>query len=113
ASAGVNEIGLRIVGDAVPNRAATTQLPCIRRPGFRRFAHGRVFKGLRWIAWNGVEAPQPAARERVISIEEAALGVIAAAHADDYFPVRDARRHRDGVLILRPSDARLPHRLSR
>ena len=37
----------------------------------------------------------------VVGVEESALGMIASADADDHFAVGDARRHGDGVLVLR------------
>ena len=100
----------RVIRHAVPHRAAAADLPPLPVPGRRGFLHRRILERLRRIAGHRVEAPGATAGHRVVRGEESARRAIAAARADDHFPLGDARRHRDRVVILRVGHARLPHR---
>ena len=75
-------------------------------------AHRLVLEAFRRIARHGVEAPRPLAGVRVERVDEAAHRILRSAAADDDLALRDPRRHRQRVLILRIRDARFPHRLS-
>ena len=68
--------------------------------------------GFDGIAGHGVEAPRAASGHRVVGVEESARRPIAAARADDHLALRDARRHRQRVVVLRIRDARFPHDLA-
>src|SRR5690242_5065114 len=103
--ADVDEPRLRIVSRAIPYRSPASVLPPFLVPGLGRFLHRGVFKTLRWIPRHRVEAPRAPAGHRVVGIEEAACRPIAAAGADDDLALRDPRRHRQRVLILRKRDA--------
>ena len=69
-------------------------------------------EGFGRIAGDGVEAPGAVAGGGVIGIEEAADGMVAAGDADHHLAVGDARRHGDGVPILRIGHARFPDHLA-
>ena len=57
AGADVNQVGIRIVCDAVPDRAAAAQLPPVAGPRFGSFLQSRILKWLRGIAGNRIEPP--------------------------------------------------------
>jgi len=114
ARADVDELFVRVVRHAVPHCATAAVLPplLLDAPGGCRLLHRFVFESLRGISRHGVEPPSPTARHRVVGVEESARGPVAAAHADDDFPFRDAGRHRDREVVLRIRDARFPDRLA-
>src|SRR6185312_11399098 len=92
-------LGLRVVHDGVPHRAATTELPPIPFPRGRGFLHGLVFEALRWIARHRVEAPQLLAGLGVVRADVATHTVLAAGVADEHLAARDARSARDRVVL--------------
>src|SRR6185437_14988401 len=58
ASAEVEEIEIWIVGECIPGVSAAAHfVPYVSCPGFCGHRHRFIFKRLRWIAGNGVEAP--------------------------------------------------------
>src|SRR5688572_32198874 len=87
AGADVDEFGVRVVGHAVPHRAAAASCPPVRVPGGRSFFQRRALERLRWIARNGVEAPGATAGQRVVGVEKSARRTVAAADADDHLPL--------------------------
>ena len=112
AGADVEQIGVGIVGHAVPDRAAAAELPIVARPGFRGFLQRGILEGLRRIAGNGVKLPGELAGLGVEGGEESADGKFRAGDADDHFPFGDARRHGHRVAFVRIGHARFPDRLA-
>src|SRR5688572_29996585 len=53
----VYQIGLRIVGKAIPSRAASTELPPFATPGFGRLLQRRAFEWFRRITGDCPEGP--------------------------------------------------------
>src|ERR1700719_2529633 len=93
----VEHVELRIIGDATPDRAATTLVPPFAGPSLGSFSHGRVFESFRRIAGYRVEAPYQLAGDGVVSRYVSTHTVLGAAVSDDYFVVEHARRRCDGV----------------
>src|SRR5262249_26068511 len=98
AGSDINKVGIRIVGHAVPNRAAASELPPVARPCFGGRFQSDVLERFRWIAGNRIKAPQVLAGVCVESREKSAHRVLAATDANDHFALRDSRRHRDRVV---------------
>src|SRR5215471_10452238 len=109
----IDQVRIGIVSHAVPDRSATAEFPPVSGPGFRGFLQGRVFKRLRRIAWNRIEPPGECAGAGVVSRKESANRIFAAGDADDDFALRDTRRHRERVVLLREGHASFSNDFSR
>jgi hypothetical protein len=111
----VDQIGVWIVRESIPDGASAAVRPPLSRPGPGRGLERRVLERFRWITGNRVEAPELAAVVDGECREKAAVrGELAPRHADDHLPFRHAGRHRDRVAggIL-GQHARRPERRSR
>ena len=91
----VDEIGLGIVRDRVPHRAAAAELPPLAAPGLRGLLEVRAFEGLRRIAGHRVETPSFFAGLCVEGGEVAARDVLRAGGTNNHFAFDDARRAGD------------------
>ena len=94
----VDEIGGRVVGQAVPRRAAAAVLPPLALPALEGHLHRSILEALGRIARHDEPAPRLLARGRVVGREEAADPVLAAAVADHDLALHDARRAGDAVV---------------
>src|SRR5262249_44577582 len=112
AGTGVYEIGFRIIGNAIPNCAATAEFPPLARPGFGGLLHCWTFETFRGITRNRVEPPGELSVVGVVGRKETADRILRATHTDNDFALRNPRRHRNGVVVLRIFDARFPSRFS-
>src|SRR5690606_6721487 len=81
----VDAVELLVERDAIPDRAATAELPPLAVPGGGRHLHRFVFETVGRIARDGMEAPELLAGRCVIGGHVAAhRAVIGTAVADDH-----------------------------
>ena len=108
----IDQVGLRVIGDAIPNRTAA-QLPVqVALPGGGRLAHLLVFIRLGRVARHGIKAPQQLAAARVIGRHIAAHTDLGAAVANDDLAVGHARRTGAGIGLGLIDGDHLPHGLA-
>src|SRR5262249_15858336 len=77
-----------------------------------RFFQGRMLERFGWIARNRKESPSELTGVGIERREKSANGIFGSADTNDNLTLRDARRHRDRVIVLWVCDSRLPKRLS-
>ena len=95
ARADIYIIGDRIVGDAIPGRAAAAGLPPVAAPGLRRHGKLGLLEALRRITGHAPPAPQLLARVSAVGRQVAALLELRTGLADEDATVGDARRAGD------------------
>src|SRR5215469_4403850 len=94
----IYDVGIRIISHTIPDGSAPTDFPPLAAPGFRGCGQIRVLERFRRIARHGIEAPCHLTGFGIVSGEEAANPILAAANANNYLPASDhAWRHRDRV----------------
>ena len=98
AGADEHQVGLEVVGQPVPRRAAAAVLPPLAAPGAEGELHRAILERLGRVARDHVPAPHLLAGARVVGGEIAADAVLAAAVADEHQPFHDARRAGDAVV---------------
>ena len=96
-----HRFGLRVVENAVPNRAAAAGFPPVTGPGIGRHGHHaigcRVIGTLGRIARHGPKAPQRLAGFRIVRREEATRIELSATLTDVHNAIADARCAGDGI----------------
>ena len=109
----IEAIEFRVVGDAVPNRAATPVLPPFALPGLGDHFLGSVFEAIGGIAGHRVEAPNLFASGRIVGRDIAAQGPpLGATIADQDLVVERARCTVDEVGLLDIDGQRAPNLLA-
>ena len=99
AGAVIEQVELRVITSGDPRRSAAACGYIGIRP---RLA--AQLAGIR----NRIEAPDAPARLRVVRVDVAAAGEVAAGDADDHFVLHDQRRRRDRVRFLQIADGHVP-----
>src|SRR5262249_24357060 len=72
----INKIGIGVVRNAIPDGAATTDLPPVAGPGLCSFFQRWLFKRFRRVAGNRIEPPQESAGVRIERREESAHRIL-------------------------------------
>ena len=99
----IQRVEIRIVAAGEPRWAAAV-LPAIALPGFVSEFTRRG---------NRIEAPQPLARGRIVSLDESARAELAAGDAGNNLVLERERRGSNAVALTRIGDLRLPQKLPR
>src|SRR5262249_24516256 len=92
----IDEVGLRVIDDRIPHRAAAPQLPPVAAPGRGGLLHGLVLEAVGGVAGDGVETPGELTRLGVIGTDITADAVLATGLADEDLALGDPRRAGDG-----------------
>src|SRR5690606_31303682 len=108
----VDKIGLRVIGNGIPYRAATTNRPPFTVPGFGCHAHGVIFKTKRRVARHGVEAPILLTGFGIVSSDVATHAEFSTRAADQYLAFHHAWRASDRVAPVLVDGHHRPHFLA-
>ena len=113
AGADIEQSELRVVGHAVPDRAAPAGLPPLAGPGLGGAFQGGGFEAFRGIAGDGVSPPGQLAGRGVVGRHIAARAEIGAGVADDDLAFHDARSTGDRIAERRLDGRGRPGLLAR
>src|SRR5262249_46509623 len=108
----VEEIQIRIVRHAIPDRTAAAQLPVLSIPRRRSLLHFIILEGFLRVAGYGIAAPFEFAGLGVVCGKETANRVFRTARSNDDLVLENAWGHRDRVVLLRRSSLNRPNGLS-
>jgi len=100
ADAEIDEIEIGVVGDGVPDGAASAEFPPLAGPGFCGFFENGRLKWLGRIARHGVEAPGHFSGVGIVGGDVAAHAVFRSAIADQDFALHDAGCASNRVAVI-------------